>query len=305
MARSSYQEFTLDPKQTWNTGVPATSATGTTLSGWWGRAIRGSRRPGRGGPPRRRRRVRAELDPLVLAPLAGQEPAGLVVGGEDRGGPAELGDHVAHGGPAGDGQAGHPGPVNSKMRLRPPLTVYSRISHRIRSLEATQGGSSLQVHADHDRGRGLERVAGHGQGDLEPAGADGDRPAGARGRGVRVGPEQGRAGAGEPLGVDLVADAVAGPRVVEAVAGGAALEEQVVVGVAVVEAEHVVVDVLDGQVDPDPVQPQGLELHAGHRPGGVLEQRLVDPQGDLLPASSRPETRWSSRIFPVIVPRIG
>src|SRR6266516_6512562 len=35
-----------------------------------------------------------------------------------------------------------PGPVNSKMRLRPPLTVNLRISHRIRSLEATHGGSS-------------------------------------------------------------------------------------------------------------------------------------------------------------------
>ena len=40
------------------------------------------------------------------------------------------------------GRVATPGPVNSKMRLRPPLTVYSRISHRIRSLEATQGGSS-------------------------------------------------------------------------------------------------------------------------------------------------------------------
>jgi len=45
MARSSYQELTLEPKQTWNTGVPATSATGTTLSGWWGLAISGSRVP--------------------------------------------------------------------------------------------------------------------------------------------------------------------------------------------------------------------------------------------------------------------
>jgi hypothetical protein len=49
----------------------------------------------------------------------------------------------------------------------------------------------LQVDADHDRGRGLEGVAGHGQGDLQPAGADGDRPAGARGRGVRVGSRAG------------------------------------------------------------------------------------------------------------------
>src|SRR4030095_6124692 len=83
----------------------------------------------------------------------------------------------------------------------------------------------------------------------------GERPVGSRGEGGLAGPG---------------ADAVAGPGVVEAVAGGAALEEQVVVGVAVVELEHVVVDVLQSQVDPDPVQPQGLELPAWHRSGGVL-----------------------------------
>jgi hypothetical protein len=43
IARSSYQEFTLDPKQTWKTGVPATCSTGTTLSGWEGLAMSGSR----------------------------------------------------------------------------------------------------------------------------------------------------------------------------------------------------------------------------------------------------------------------
>jgi hypothetical protein len=41
IARSSYQEFTLDPKQTWKTGSPATCSTGTTLSGCDGLAISG------------------------------------------------------------------------------------------------------------------------------------------------------------------------------------------------------------------------------------------------------------------------
>jgi hypothetical protein len=107
MARSSYQEFTLEPKQTWNTGVPATSLDRDHVVGLV-----------RPGDQRLQAAqvdvhllvvlgvvVGAELDPLVLALLAGQEPAGLGVGGEDGGGPAELGDHVADGGPLGDGQA--------------------------------------------------------------------------------------------------------------------------------------------------------------------------------------------------------
>jgi hypothetical protein len=130
-------------------------------------------------------RVGAELDPLVLAPLAVKEPAGLVVGGEDRGGAAELGDHVAHRGPPGDGQVGHPGPGELEDAVEAALDRVAADQPQDQVLGGDPGRQpALQVHADHDRGRGLERVAGHGQGDLQAAGADGDRPAGARGRGV-------------------------------------------------------------------------------------------------------------------------
>ncbi|HEX2025092.1 MAG TPA: hypothetical protein VHH92_01720 [Actinomycetota bacterium] len=53
-----------------------------------------------------------------------------------------------------------------------------------------------------------------------------------------------------------------------------------VVGVLVVELDHVVVDVLDHQRDLDPVLLELLELHPGHGPGGVLEEDLVDAVGD-------------------------
>ena len=54
-----------------------------------------------------------------------------------------------------------------------------------------------------------------------------------------------------------------------------------VLGILVVELQHVVVDVGDGR-DRHPVEAELLELEAGHRPGRVLEQDLVDAELDLL-----------------------
>ena len=53
-----------------------------------------------------------------------------------------------------------------------------------------------------------------------------------------------------------------------------------VVGVLVVELDDVVVDVLNGALDLHPRDAELLELHQSHRPGRVLEQRLIDPQRD-------------------------
>ena len=58
------------------------------------------------------------------------------------------------------------------------------------------------------------------------------------------------------------------------------LEEAVVVRVLVVELDDVVVDVLDRALDLHARNAELLELHERHRPRGVLEQGLVDPQGD-------------------------
>ena len=89
-------------------------------------------------------------------------------------------------------------------------------------------------------------------------------------------------GSREPLAVDVVADSVARPREPEPVARGHRLQEPVVVRVLEVDLEDVVVDVDDGRLDLDAVDLEQLELHAGHRPGGVLRERLVDAQRDLL-----------------------
>jgi hypothetical protein len=60
----------------------------------------------------------------------------------------------------------------------------------------------------------------------------------------------------------------------------------VVLHVLVVDLQHVVVDVHHGERHPDPeitdlVRAEHLELHRAHRPGGVLDQDLVDRDRDV------------------------
>ena len=92
-----------------------------------------------------------------------------------------------------------------------------------------------------------------------------------------ISPDECRAGPGEALDVQVVADAVTGPGVVDAVFCGEGLQEAVVVGVLEVQLDDVVVNVLDREVHLDPVHPHPLELQAGHRACRVLQQRLVYP----------------------------
>src|SRR3712207_8517948 len=70
---------------------------------------------------------------------------------------------------------------------------------------------------------------------------------GPRGSGVGIRPYECRAGPREPLDVQVVADAVTGPRVVDAVFFGEGLQEAVVVGVLEVQLNDVVVYVLECQ----------------------------------------------------------
>jgi hypothetical protein len=233
--------------------------------------------------------VGAQLDPLVLAALAAQEAAGLLVGGEDRGRPAELGDHVADRRPPGHRQVRDTRTGELEDAVEAALDRVPADEPQDQVLGGDPGRQlTVQVHADDDRDRQPERLAGHRQRDLQPTGADRDRPARARGRRVRVGAEQGSARAREPLGVDLMADAVARPREPDAVLGREGLQEQVVVGVAVVELQRVVVDVLHGEIDLHLLEAERLELHAGHRAGRGLQQRLVGPERDLLAGVQAP-----------------
>ncbi len=55
-----------------------------------------------------------------------------------------------------------------------------------------------------------------------------------------------------------------------------------VVGVLVVGLQQVVIDVLGAQLRLHRIEAQGLEFEHCHRPGGVLQQGMVDANGDLL-----------------------
>ena len=95
---------------------------------------------------------------------------------------------------------------------------------------------------------------------------------------MRISPDERRAGPGEALDVQVVADPVSGAGVVNAIFGGEALQEAVVVWVLEVELDDVVVNVLDREIHLDAVDAHPLELQAGHRACGVLKQCLIYPQ---------------------------
>ena len=83
-------------------------------------------------------------------------------------------------------------------------------------------------------------------GHIEPAGPDGQHAHATAGRRVAVRAQQRRARHGKALQVHLMADAIARPRVIEAVFRGHVLEIDVVVGVAKIPLQHVVIDVAYG-----------------------------------------------------------
>jgi hypothetical protein len=64
-----------------------------------------------------------------------------------------------------------------------------------------------------------------------------------------------------------------------AIAGTGTLQVAVVVGISEIGLQQVVVYILGGEIDPDPVQPQRLELEHRHGSGGVLQQGMINFQG--------------------------
>ena len=143
-----------------------------------------------------------------------------------------------------------------------------------------------QAHPPDPRHDEVERLPRHRHRDLEPAGADREHPERPGRARVAVRAEQRLARDPEALHVHRMAHAVAGLAVPEAEALARAVQEEVVVRVAVVGLEQVVVDVLRGQLGADVVEPHRLELEHDHRPGRVLRERLVDPDPDLPPGDS-------------------
>ena len=84
---------------------------------------------------------------------------------------------------------------------------------------------------------------------------------------MRISPDERCSWPGEPLDVQVVADAVTRAGVVDAVPGCEGLQEAVVVGVLEVQLDDVVVNILDGEIHLGAVNAHPLELQAGHRAG--------------------------------------
>ena len=138
-----------------------------------------------------------------------------------------------------------------------------------------------EVDLDDLRTGKIERPAAHGNGDIEPARADGQHAdAAARGR-VGVGAQKRLSRPAEALKMDLVADAVPGLGIMDAVLCRHGLQIPVIIGVLEAVLQRVVVNVAYRKLGLHPGHAHGLELEIGHGAGGVLGQGLVDPDGDL------------------------
>ena len=132
----------------------------------------------------------------------------------------------------------------------------------------------------------VERLAGHGQGHLQPAGADGQHAQRAGRRRVAVRAQQGLARLAEALHVHGVADAVARAAEPDAEPLAGALQEEVVVGILDIRLDQVVVDVLGRDLGLHAVQAHRFQLQHHQRAGGVLGQGLVDADADFLARAS-------------------
>lgn len=116
------------------------------------------------------------------------------------------------------------------------------------SLAVAHSGLAFRPDVDDLGHLDVVRAAAHRDGDVDAARADGELAETAGGRRVAVGPEQGLAGRGEVLLVDVVADAVARSGEIRAVGAGGRPQEAVVVGVLEVELVGLMVAVLRGEL---------------------------------------------------------
>ena len=242
---------------------------------------------------------RRQVDLLLLVEVAGRAggqfgevvPAALfleprprlLVGRKDGAGRAELGDHVRDRPALGERERLYPGTVELEDASPAPANAPApqQLEDDVLRLDPRPRELVLEVDADDLRTRELERVPGHADGHVQPAGPDRDHGARARLRRVAVRADQGLPGHREALAVDVMADAVPGAREPGAVLRRHRLQEPMVVGILEVDLEDVVVDVDDRCLHLDALDLEELELHHRHRPGGVLGECLVDAEPDL------------------------
>jgi len=155
--------------------------------------------------------VGRKVDVFVLATLAGEVVASLLVGREDRGGRAELRAHVRDRGPFG-----HRERLDARTGVLEDLADAALHREPAEHLEddVLRGGPlgefALESDVDYLGHLDVVGTAAHRDGDVEPARADRELAEPAGRRGVRIRAQQRLAGRSEVLLVDVVADPVAG-----------------------------------------------------------------------------------------------
>jgi len=225
--------------------------------------------------------IGGKLHPVGLSRLGRQEPPRHPVTGEDGGCQPHLRPHVGDRGPLGHGEA-----LEAFAAVLEDVTDVAARREDLQELQdhvlGRDPGGKIppEVYPDHLRAGQEKRLAGHGKRHVETAGPDGEHAQGPAGGGVAVGAQEGPARLAEPLEVDLVADAVAGPREPDAVAARHGMQVSMVVGVLEADLDRVVVDVAHRELRAHPADPHGLELQVGHGARGVLGERLVDTDAD-------------------------
>ena len=125
-------------------------------------------------------------------------------------------------------------------------------------------------------------TATHSHGHIQAASAKGQHADAAAGGRVAVGADQGFTGNSKALQVDLMANAVAGPGVIDAMFFCYGLNVTVVIGVFKAALQCIMVNVGHTALCFYPWYAHGLKLQIGHGSRGVLGQSLVDAQADIL-----------------------
>jgi hypothetical protein len=94
-----------------------------------------------------------------------------------------------------------------------------------------------------------------------------------------------------------MADPIAWFRKEHPVFGCTRLKESVVVRILKPRLKRVMVNITDRQLRPNPGNPQGFELKAAQGPRRILDESLIDGDGDLLPGNQSPADEMGSEDF--------
>src|SRR5208337_3504929 len=205
--------------------------------------------------------VGAEFDPVPSPPLGLKIGASVFVRRENRCSGPELGSHVANRLTVRCRQAFDSGAVIFDYLSDATLHVITpeHLQNNVLCADPFREFSGELNSKDFGTGK-MIRVSGHGQGNVEPTGANPKNRDAGRSRSMAIGAEQGLSGNSEPLHVNLMGNAVSWRAEMDSISGRSALKVDVIVGIFAVRLDDVVIHVLDGKISLYRAQPQGLEF---------------------------------------------